>query len=154
MFASEGSSLCCLNNEALQAGGAIFASKPDLTYGFILLNRRCFIQYNGASGVDASPDEWEVRLLIAASRALNMGPWHCAWYRYRCGVYNSMALPYISEDHLVVLFHSMLIASLGKVCSNEVLVHLFRMLHSCFEATRPPLQAQPLGLYVQAMWAW
>ena len=74
MFASEGSSLCFLNNEALQAGGAIFASKPDLTYGFILLNRRCFIQYNGASGVDASPDEWEVRLMIAASRALNMGP--------------------------------------------------------------------------------
>ena len=64
MFVSEGSSLCFLNNRALQAGGAIFASKPSLSYGFILLNRRCFIQYNGASGVDVSPDEWEVRLTL------------------------------------------------------------------------------------------
>ena len=62
LLLSEGSALIFMNNTALQAGGAIFATKPVLSYSYGLLNRRCFIQYNSPLGVDIVPNEWKVSL--------------------------------------------------------------------------------------------
>ena len=62
LLLSEGSALTFLNNTALQAGGAIFATKPVLSYSNGLLNRGCFIQYSSPLGVDLVPNEWKVSL--------------------------------------------------------------------------------------------
>ena len=62
LLLSEGSALIFLNNTALQAGGAIFATKPVLSYNRRSLNRRCFIQYDSPLGVDIAPNKWKVSL--------------------------------------------------------------------------------------------
>ena len=62
LLLSEGSALIFLNNTALQAGGAIFATKPVLSFSSGLLNRRCFIQYDSPLSVDIVPSEWKVSL--------------------------------------------------------------------------------------------
>ena len=62
LLLSEGSALIFLNNTALQAGGAIFATKPVLSYSNGLLNRGCFIQYDSPLSVDLVPNEWKVSL--------------------------------------------------------------------------------------------